>query len=325
LKIKIELGIMNHELDKLKNVKIDEPLSTYTTFKIGGSAKYFLESGNVEEIKQALQSAREENLSIFILGGGSNILVSDSGFSGLVIKPNFQNLEFDGEKIVVGSGVSLRKLVAQSVAHSLTGLEWAVGIPGTIGGAVRGNAGAWRKGIQEVIEKVKVLREGKEIILKNKNCDFKYRHSIFKANQDIILEVILKLERGNKEKSQEQMKEYLEKRAITQDTSFPSCGCIFKNIKIENLNKEELENIKGKVPQDFLDRGVIPAAWLIDQCGLKGQNIGGAQISEKHTNFIVNKDKALAKDVFDLISLIRQEVLDKFGLILEEEVQLIGF
>ena len=316
---------MNHELSKVKNIKTDEPLAPYTTFKIGGSAKYFLESGDIEEIKQALQAAREENLPIFILGGGSNILISDSGFSGLVIKTKFDKLEFDNEKVIVGSGVSLKKLVAQSVAHDLTGLEWAIGIPGTVGGAVRGNAGAWRKEIKGAVEKVKVLRDGKEIILENKDCNFKYRHSIFKANQDIILEIILKLEKGSKEESQKQMKEYLEKRIKTQDTSFPSCGCMFKNIKIENLSKKELKGIKGKVPQDFLDKSVIPAAWLIDQCGLRGHAIGGVAVSERHANFIINKKEATSQDVFNLIFLIKEKVLNKFNVKLEEEVQLVGF
>lgn len=313
------------KLDKLKNIKTNEPLTPYTTFKIGGLAKYFLESGDIKEIKQALQEAGEENLPVFILGGGSNILISDNSFTGLVIKPNFQKLEFDGEKIVVGSGVDLKKIVAQSVVHGLAGLEWAIGIPGTVGGAVYGNAGAWRKGIQKVVEKIKVLRDGKEIILENKDCDFKYRHSIFKTNQDIILEIILKLEKGNKEKSQKQMKSYSEKRIKTQDTSFPTPGCVFKNVKIENLSEEELDTVKGKVPKDFLDKGVIPTAWLIDQCGLKGKKIGGAQISEKHANFIINKKEATSHDVFNLISLIKEKVLNKFNIKLEEEVQLIGF
>ena len=243
----------------------------------------------------------------------------------MVIKTKFDKLEFDNEKVIVGSGVSLKKLVAQSVAHNLTGLEWAIGIPGTVGGAVRGNAGAWRKEIKGAVEKVKVLRNGKEIVLKNKDCNFKYRHSIFKANQDIILEIILKLEKGSKEESQKQMKEYLEKRIKTQDTSFPSCGCMFKNIKIESLSKKELKGIKGKVPQDFLDKSVIPAAWLIDQCSLRGHAIGGVAVSERHANFIINKKEATSQDVFNLIFLIKEKVLNKFNVKLEEEVQLVGF
>lgn len=316
---------MSGVLDKINGIKFNELLAPYTTFKIGGPAKYFLESEDIEEIKRALQAAKEENLPVFVLGGGSNILVSDEGFAGLVIKLNLSNLEISGEKITVGAGVILGRLVAQSINQGLSGLEWAVGIPGTVGGAVRGNAGAWRREIKELVEKVRVLRDGKEIVLENKDCDFKYRHSIFKTNQDIILEIILKLKKGNKEEVRKRMREYLEKRGGSQDSSCPSPGCMFKNIKIENLSAEEWAEIKEKIPRDFRDKGAIPAAWLIEECGLKGKTIGGARISERHANFIINKENAAAKDVFTLISLIRQKVLDKFGLNLEEEVQLIGF
>lgn len=290
------------------------PLAPLTTFKIGGPAKYFLKVKNKNELVEAIKWAKKKNLPCrqaglpagqaglpyFILGGGSNILVSDKGFNGLIIELLIRDCQLLGNKILVGAGMSLAKLVTFSIKNGLTGLEWAVGIPGTIGGAVRGNAGALGHSISEYLEKVKILRADKIIELKNKEIGFSYRQSIFKRNQDIILEAVLALKKGRAQESKKIIKENIQRRA-TAHPAQPSAGCIFKNPKSGS------------------------AGLLIQQCGLKGKQIDGAKISQKHANFIVNTGQAKARDVRALIALIKRKVKDKFNIELEEEIKYIGF
>ncbi len=283
------------------------PLAPLTTFKIGGPAKYFLKVKNKNELVEAIKWAKKKNLPAgkavlpyFILGGGSNILVSDKGFNGLIIELLIRDCQLLGNKILVGAGMSLAKLVTFSIKNGLTGLEWAVGIPGTIGGAVRGNAGALGHSISEYLEKVKILRADKIIELKNKEIGFSYRQSIFKRNQDIILEAVLALKKGKAQESKKIIKENIQRR-ITAHPAQPSAGCIFKNPKPSS------------------------AGLLIQQCGLKGKQIGGAKISQKHANFIVNTGQAKARDVRALIALIKRKVKDRFNIELEEEIKYIGF
>jgi len=277
-------------------------LSRYTTFKIGGPAKYFFVAKNTDDLIEAVKFARDKKLSFFILGGGSNLLVSDQGFDGLVVKTENQGLELDKNTVKAEAGASLAKLVKLSIDSSLTGLEWAIGIPGTIAGAVRGNAGAFGKSISESIEKVEILNgELEKVILTRSDCCFDYRESIFKKSRDIILSVELKLEKGDKEKSKRTIKEHLRQRLNKNPTGYPSAGCIFKNPK------------------------PLATGQMIDQCGLKGKKIGQAMISSKHTNFIVNLGDAKAEDVIGLIKMIKESVKRKFKIDLEEEVQYLGF
>ncbi|MDD5043264.1 MAG: UDP-N-acetylmuramate dehydrogenase [Patescibacteria group bacterium] len=313
------------ELNKLQNIKIDEPLAPYTTFKIGGPARYFLEVKDIEELKSAIRAAGEDNLPVFVLSGGSNILVADEGFAGLVIKIDFDELKISADKITAGAGVNLNKLLMFSVNNNLSGLEWAAGIPGTLGGAIRGNAGAWGGEIKDIVESVEVLRNGEIVILDNKSCGFSYRHSDFKNNGDIILRAVLNLKPGDKEASNRKIQEYLTKKTQGQDVSHPTAGCMFKNVYLDKLDGKEKERVSAIVREEFSLKGIIPAGWLIEQCGLKGQIIGGARVSIKHANFILNQNKATAKDILNLTNLIKEKVFAKFGLRLEEEVQFIGF
>ena len=285
-------------------IKLEENvlLSQYTTFRIGGPARYFFIAKNTEDLVEAVKFARGKKLPFFILGGGSNLLVSDQGFNGLVIKAENQGLKLDKNIIIAEAGVSLAKLVKLSMDSSLTGLEWAIGIPGVIAGAVRGNTGAFGQSISESVEKVEVLNDELEkVVLNRSDCCFDYRESVFKKSGDIILSVELKLERGDKEKSQETIKEHLIQRLDKNPTGYPSAGCIFKNPK------------------------PLATGQLIDQCGLKGKKIGQAMISSKHANFIVNLDGAKAEDVIELIKIIKRLVKEKFNVDLQEEVQYLGF
>jgi len=275
-------------------------LAKYTTFRIGGQAKYFFIAKTKKDLILAIQEAKRKKLPFFILGNGSNVLISDKGFDGLVIKIQNSKFKIQNSKIIAEAGVYLGKLVNESAVKGLSGLEWAIGIPGTVGGAVYGNAGAFKKSMGDVVEEVELYdTKNQEFkILKNKNCKFDYRDSIFKHNKNlIIVSATIKLKKSNKKETKKKIKEYLNYKRKTQPLSFHSAGSIFKNSK--NFS----------------------AAELIERCNLKGKKIGKAKISEKHANFIINLGGAKAKDVIKLINLIKKSVKNKFGIILKEEIQ----
>ncbi len=307
-------------------------LSKYTSFKIGGLAKYFCVAENFGEIKEALDYAGENKLDTFILGGGSNLLISDKGFDGLIVK--IQDIRYKiqtDNKIFVGSGMSLTKLILESVKDNLTGLETMVGIPGTVGGAIVNNAGAFGKCIGDVVESVEILKIKKlknwEIKkLGNKECQFSYRNSIFKKEKKyIILNAVLKLEEGDQEKGKKIITKILGSRREKQPLEYSSAGSVFKNPIIDDSH---LAKLKKEFPElnKVVKSNIIPAGWIIEQIkGLKGKKIGGAMISEKHCNFIVNMGDAKAEDVIMLVSLIKQKVRSRFGIQLKEEVEYVGF
>jgi len=274
-------------------------LAPLTTFKIGGPAKYFCQVKKEEDLIQAIKWAKKKKIPYFVIGGGSNLLISDKGFTGLVIKLSMKQCQLVEDKLLLGSALKLSQMVMFLAKNNLTGLEWAAGIPGTVGGAVRGNAGAFGKEIADCLLKARVLRRNKIIELKNKEIKFTYRQSIFKKNKDIILNVVLGLKKGKEQENQKIIKDILQRRKKSHPYQ-PSAGCVFKNPK---------------------SRG---AGLLIDQCGLKGKQIGGAKISEKHANFIVNTGGAKARDVKNLIELIKKQVKDKFNIELKEEIQYLG-
>lgn len=307
-------------LDIKKNI----PLKNYTTFHIGGPAKFFVEVESEDELLEALQYAKENSLEFFILGGGSNLLVSDKGFDGFVIKIRNSKFEIRNSSIECGAGVSLAMAVNESMNRGLGGLEWTGGISGTIGGAVRGNAGAFGSCMKDAIQSVKAI-DTKDLGIKIydlKKCEFEYRSSVFKENKNlIILSAVLKLEKGNKEKIQNKVKEIIKKRELKHPKE-NSAGSFFKNPIVEN--KELVEEFERDQSIKCRDNK-IPAGWLIEQAGLRGKKIGGAMVSEKHANFIVNTGDATAEDVIMLVSFIKQQVRDKFGIELREEVQYLGF
>jgi UDP-N-acetylmuramate dehydrogenase len=306
-------------------IKEGVPLKEYTTFKIGGSARYFFVAKSKEDLKNAIFWAKKKKLPLFILGGGSNVLFSDNGFKGLVIKLQNTQYEIRNTKIVAEAGVPLQKLVLETAKRGLSGLENLAGIPGTLGGAIWGNAGAFGREIGDLVEEVKVLDVGSSRLkvkkLRNKGCKFGYRDSIFKRKKNlIILEATLRLKRGKRKEIEEKIKEFLKLRKEKQPLEFPSAGSVFKNVPIEKVSKKIREKFKEKIKDGFLPAGV-----LIDYAGLRGFQIGGAKISEKHANFIVNVENARAKDVVKLIELIKKEVKRKFNIEIEEEIKLVGF
>jgi len=300
-------------------------LRDYTTFKIGGPARYFFVAKSKEDLKNAILWAKKKKLPFFILGGGSNVLFSDNGFKGLVIKLQNTQYEIRNTKIVAEAGVPLQKLVLETAKKGLSGLENLAGIPGTLGGAIWGNAGAFGREIGDLVEEVKVLDVGSSRLevkkLRNKGCKFGYRDSIFKRKKNwIILEATLRLKKGKKKEIEEKIKEFLRLRKEKQPLEFPSAGSVFKNVPVEKVPKKIQEKFKEKIKDGFLPAGV-----LIEAAGLKGFQIGEVKISEKHANFIVNVENARAKDVVKLIELIKKEVKRKFNIEIEEEIKLVGF
>lgn len=276
-------------------------LAPYTVFKIGGPARYFTEAQNSDEIYQAIVWAKDFHVPIFILGAGSNVLVSDDGFPGLVVKMNILDTHTDGYTMTVGAGISMAQSVNFSVQSHLGGFEWGVGIPGTIGGSIFGNAGCFGGEMKDVVADVEVFNTNTLAVehLDNAMCNFIYRHSVFKGRSElIILSATLRLLPGNADSSRVQIVEYTKKRISAQDIGSKCAGCIFKNASVD-----------------------CPAGYLIDTAGLKGFMIGDAMVSRKHANYIINMGNATAHDIKKLISLIKEKVKDIHGIILEEEVR----
>lgn len=287
-----------------ENVYINEPMSKYTSFKIGGPAECMVKIKTLEQLKSILKYTNENNINLTIIGNGSNILVSDDGIKGIVVKIEIDNLEIDIQDkkaiITVGSGVKLGLLAQKCLKQEITGFEFASGIPGTIGGAIRMNAGAHGSEMKDIVKTVTYVdRNGAVHKIESNQAEFEYRKSLFSHNDYIIVETEIELEKGNANEIKEKMTEYANFRKEKQPIEYPSAGSTFK---------------RGS---DFI------TAKLIDECGLKGYQIGGAQISEKHAGFIINKNNATAKDVIKLMEYTKEQVYKKFGKTIEAEIEIL--
>jgi UDP-N-acetylmuramate dehydrogenase len=310
----------------LPSIQKNIPIASYTTFNIGGTAKYFLETSKKEDIVTALVLAKKLKLPFFILGGGSNVLVSDKGFKGLIIRiknPKEELLvkELQGNIIIEApAGIEIRQLVSFSVENGLQGLEWAGGLPGTFGGAIRGNAGAFGGEIKDSIFQVEAF--DKNILLRkfsHKECQFSYRSSIFKKKQWIILSAQIKLKRGNKQELENIANSRINYRKEKHPLEYPSAGSVFKNVDVKKIPKKFQTLFFDKIKKDPFP--IVPSAWFIIEAGLTGKKIGQAQISKKHSNYIVNLGGAKAKDVLQLIALVKKVIKKKYGVLLEQEIQ----
>jgi len=290
-------------LDVQENIS----LKNFTTFKIGGKAKYFVRVSTIDECKKAVKWAKEKKIPFFVLGGGSNVLFPDRGYNGLIVKVENQEIKFNESNVTTGAGVLFLRMILLCKENSLSGLEWGAGIPGTIGGAIFGNAGAFGGEIKDNLKEVIVLDTGiiEEKKFKNSECQFSYRSSIFKKEKKyIIFSGTFALGKTDKKKIEKEIREHIAYRKEHHPLEKPSAGSIFKNVKTMDLE--------------------IPSAYLIDKAGLKGKQIGGAKISEKHTNFIVNNGEAKAEDVISLINFAKKEIKDKFNIALQKEVIIIN-
>ena len=294
------------ELSKLigiSNVKTDEPMKNHTSFKIGGSADVFVVPENVETLKKVYAYCKDNKIDVFILGNGTNIIVRDKGFRGVVIKilENMSNYEIKNDTIIAEAGILLSRLSHLAYENGLTGLEFAEGIPGTLGGAVTMNAGAYCGEMSFVVDSTQYIDiKGHEVILNKEQHEFGKRTSIIQSNGGVVFKSRIKLKKAIKSEIKMQMDKFKNERTEKQPLEMPSAGSVFKR------------------PDGFF------SGKLIQDCGLKGYTIGGAKVSEKHCGFIVNTKDASANDVINLIDYIKKTVKNKFGVELETEVKVIG-
>ncbi len=281
----------------------NESMKNHTSFKIGGPADKVIMPESEEELIRVIQKCRKENVDYFIMGNGSNILVRDGGIKGVVVKieKNLSNINIEGNKITVQSGALLTRLSKKALKNSLEGLEFASGIPGTVGGAIAMNAGAYGGEMKDVVSKVKVLdKKGKVIEHSGEEMNFRYRGSRVQDEGFIVLEVEIELKEGNYDEIKEKMDDFTKRRKTKQPLEYPSAGSTFKR------------------PEGYY------AGKLIQDSGLKGLRHGDAQVSEKHSGFVINVGDATSKEVENLIKVIQKTVKDRYNVVLEPELKVIG-
>ena len=308
------------------NIQTNVELAPYTTYRIGGPAKYFCKAKTEEEILEALNWAKTKSVPYFILGGGSNLLIADEGYGGLVIHLVNNTFEFKGNRLIAQAGANMQDLVSASVDKGLGGLQWAGGLPGQLGGAIRGNANCFGGHIEDVVYSVRAITpEGKIKTFGKRKCKFGHNKSIFKQKPGhIILSAELKLKPQDKKVLQDRMNYCLNWRKENQPKKEGTCGSVFTRVRLSDLPKNFFQKhpeaqiaVKGLQRQKFSELGT---GYLIDALGFKGKEIGGAKVSHKHANFIVNTASAKAEHILIMNSIIKSRVLNEYGIILEEEV-----
>ena len=292
------LNILNKE-----DILIDEPMSKHISFRVGGPADILVKPSSEDQIKDILTFAKKENIPYLIIGNGSNLLVRDGGIRGIVIKiaENFNDFSIEGTTVTAQSGAMLSFMGKAIMRNNLTGFEFAAGIPGTLGGAIAMNAGAYGGEMKDIVKSVRLIdSQGNIVELSNEEMQFAYRKSILSKEEYIVLSAVMELKEGNYEEIRDIMKDLTNKRVTKQPLNLPSAGSTFKR------------------PEGYF------AAKLIEDCGLKGLTLRGAQVSDKHCGFVVNLGGAQAKDILDLIYVVKSTVYSKFGVMLEEEVKILG-
>lgn len=302
-------------------MKIQEniALKTLSTFKIGGLAKYVVFAENNDDIILALRFAQEKSLPVGIIGAGCNLLISDDNIDGLVLKMNTKAIDVNNTHLFAEAGVSLAALTAFGHKNNLTGLEWAPSVPSSVGGAIRGNAGAFGGETKDRLKQVKIYRDGQIIDMDADEIGFEYRYSGFKAqdNRDIILGGLFELELGDVASSQKQVRDNIVKKNQNQPVGVACSGCIFKNY--EGIINPSLID-KFPELEHFIEKGIIPSGYLIEKAGLKGISSGNIQVSDKHANYMINTGDGQFTDVMNLIKIVKDRVFQEFGVNIEEEV-----
>ena len=289
---------------KQEQIYIDAPMKKYTTFKIGGPADILLKPETNEELGSILKICSDENLPYYIIGNGSNLLVSDEGYRGIIIQiyRQFESISVKYDIIHAKAGALLAKIASAAAKKELTGMEFAHGIPGTLGGGIMMNAGAYGGELNDIIVSCKVMtKEGKILTLSNEELELGYRTSIIEKEDYIVLEATLKLTKGNEKDILDKMKDYSGRRKDKQPLDKPSAGSTFKRPE---------GNFAGK---------------LIMDSELRGFKVGGAKVSDKHCGFVVNEEEATAEDVLELIKEVQKVVNDRYQIMLEPEVKMLGF
>ena len=287
----------------VRNVLADEPMSRHTTFRIGGPADYFVSVSSVEEIRKVLEACRRHSAAYYIMGNGSDLLVGDKGYRGVIIQlfKRMNGIRVDGERICAQAGALLSKTASAACEASLTGMEFASGIPGTLGGALRMNAGAYGGEMKHIVESADILTPDGEIkTLSVEDLGMGYRTSVISRNDYVALGAVLKLKRGDQEQIRARMEELKEKRVRKQPLEYGSAGSTFKR------------------PEGYF------AGKLIEDAGLRGYRVGDAQVSETHCGFVINRGNATAAEVAQLMEEVADRVEEKFGVRLQPEVKKIG-
>ncbi|MFC1638914.1 UDP-N-acetylmuramate dehydrogenase [Patescibacteria group bacterium] len=325
-------------LEELRNklgesVRENEPLAKYTTYRIGGPARYYVEAQSADQAVAAVAAARELELPYYVLGGGSNVLVHESGFEGLVVRMANRGIEIDGARVTAQAGTPTAKMALETTEAGLTGFEWAIGIPGTVGGAVRGNAGAFDGETGDAVVSMDVFKDGERLTMTKEQCEFGYRDSCFKhLPGTVVLAATFELAQSeDRDAGLEKLKDLLRKKAADQPVDRPTAGCMFKNWQPES--EEELKGLRGwldlnpdeQVP--VAPNGSVSAGWIIDRAQMKGTKVGKARVSEKHANFIVIEEGAETNDIIALMATIKSRVRKMTeGIVqLQEEVEYVGF
>ncbi len=315
------------------DVKEGEPLAKHTTFKIGGAAEYFFEAKSAEDAVKAIRAANDLGIPLFLFGGGSNMLVADQGVKGLVIKMANRDFTIEGNAIVAQAGAPTGLVSMRAAEAGLTGFEWAVGVPGTIGGAVRGNAGAYGGDMNGCVTSVVAFKDGQVVEMSHADCGFSYRDSAFKRNPGwfVLAATIALAPAPDVEAGKAKLKKILLDRKEKQPVEFPTAGCMFTNWKPDR--PEQLAEMwkwfdldKGEqVP--VTTEGTVPAGWIIDRAQLKGTKVGHVQVSEKHGNFFISDGQAKADDVVALTAVLKTRVrnMTDGNVFLHEEVEYVGF
>lgn len=286
---------------KEENILLNEPMSKHTSFKAGGNADFFIKAYSVEEVRNILKVAKENQLPWVVIGNGTNILVKEEGYHGIVMQIQMDKIHIEGLQVTADCGVKNSALAHKLAKNDLAGFEFALGIPGTIGGAIKMNAGAYGSEMKDIVKEVTYLdKEGILHTIKNEDCNFSYRKSIFFKEKAIILQAKLQLQQGKEQEIENKMQELQKQRKEKQPLEYPNAGSTFK---------------RG---ENYI------TAQLIDECGLKGYQIGGAQVSEKHAGFIINKGNATATDILELIAYVQKIVKEKTGNQIQLEIEVIG-
>ncbi|MBI5370277.1 UDP-N-acetylmuramate dehydrogenase [Candidatus Uhrbacteria bacterium] len=308
-----------------ERMKEQEPMSRHTNFRIGGPARWFVEVRTLNELRQILDLAHQNKIAVFVMGGGSNTLVSDEGFDGMVIQMAMRGIRIEGTTAQAEAGVLSAALARATAQAGLSGFTWAISLPGTIGGAVRGNAGCFGGETKDHLVEAMVLRNGEIRTLSKSDLQFGYRESAIKHSSDIVLSATFSFKSGDSVALQADLEYKLSSRKSSQPLDAGSAGCLFKNYEV--ISEDELQRLQQKfdIPSEMSQARRISAGWLIDQLDLKGKQIGGAKISDKHGNFVVNTGTATADDVVQLIALIKTRARNELGVFLREEVELVGF
>lgn len=301
------------------------PLKDHNTYRIGGSADLFFDAINGASLIAAIRELRRHGISYYLLGGGTNVLVPDDGFRGAIVKARHAWCDANNDVIVADAGMPMGALVTKAQALGLSGLEWAAGLPGTVGGAVFGNAGSHGGEMKDAVIAVEVYDPATDRIeeCNTSACGFGYRHSAFQENGKIIVRVYLQLRSDDPSTIAARMQEIMVRRAAHQPIGQRSEGCVFRNIELAHSEAGREAVAHHEELSMFCDAKFLPAGAVIDKAGLKGVRIGGAFVSERHGNFIVNEGDATARDIIALIETIRARVKEKYALDLSEEIKIL--